>query len=227
MNSWGQSCQTVNQCLQSAVDAMDELTTCFRREIEGKNRVPAATARQIRKSLVGLGNSLEQLALSVSGIADAHNQAILSLLAGKRLDREQFYVLLATECVEWTNKNVGLSDFDDYELFDLLRYEDRDKCGYIYLASDIDDLPDIAPDDWALGFLSRTYRRAIIPPEDIEWNRLSPRQRSFFEKYLPDAVARFNHENPANSGSLNRPLVAKKEKTTNTAAAREQKGSNR
>ena len=220
MNSWGQSCQAVNQSLQSAVDAMGDLTTCFRRDIEGKNRVPAATARQMRKSLAGLGDALNKLALSVSGVADAHSQAVLSFLAGRRLDREQFYILLATECVEWTNKNVGLSDFDDYELFDMLRYEGSDRTGYIYLASDIDDLPDIGPDDWALGFLSRTYRRAIIPPEDIEWDRLSPRQRWFFQKHLPDSVLRFIHENPANSRPSQSASRADSAKATNATTAK-------
>jgi hypothetical protein len=105
--------------------------------------------------------------------------------------------LLATECVEWTNKNIGLSDFDDFELFDLLRYEGKNKCGYIYLAPDIDGLPDVDPDDWTLQFLSQTYRKAIIAPEAIEWRNLSPRQRLFFRKYLPETVSRFIHETTA------------------------------
>lgn len=194
MNSWGQSCQAVNQSLQSAIDAMDNLATCFRRDIDGKNRVPAATARQMGNSLAELRHALRKLTVSVSGVADAHSRAVLSFLAGNRLDREQFYILLATECVEWTNKNVGLSDFDDFELFDLLRYEGQDKSGYIYLASDIDGLPDVDPDDWTLQFMSQTYRKAIIRPEEIEWRRLSPRKRTFFRKYLPEAVSRFIHE---------------------------------
>jgi hypothetical protein len=86
---------------------------------------------------------------------------------------------------------VGLSDFDDFELFDLLRYEAKGQSGYIYLAPDIDDLPDVEPDDWTLAFMTRTYRRAIIAPEAIQWSDLSLRQRSFFEKYLPEVVGRF------------------------------------
>lgn len=194
MNSWGQSCQAVNQSLQSAVEAMDDLATCYQRDIEGKNRVPPATARLIGNSLADLRDSLVKLTVSVSGVADAHSRAVLSFLAGNRLNREQFYILLATQCVEWTNKNVGLSDFDDFELFDLLRFEGEDKSGYIYLAPDIDSLPDVDPDDWTLQFLSQTYRKAIIPPEEIEWSRLSPRQRVFFRKYLPETVGRFIHE---------------------------------
>jgi hypothetical protein len=45
--------------------------------------------------------------------------------------------------------------------------------------------------------MSRTYRRAIIAPEAIQWSKLSPEQRSFFEKYLPDTVGRFIHDKPS------------------------------
>jgi hypothetical protein len=170
---------------------MDDLITCFQRDIDGKSRISAETARQMGDSLVELSDSLQKLSASIGGVADAHSRALLSFLGGKRLDREQFYILLATECVEWTNKTVGLSDFDDFELFDLLRYEAKGQSGYIYLAPDIDDLPDVEPDDWTLAFISRTYRRAIIAPETIQWSSLSPRQRSFFQKYLPEVVGRF------------------------------------
>ena len=197
MNTWGQSCQSVSQSLQSAVDAMDDLATCFRRDIQGKNRIPPATARQMGNSLAELRDSLIKLTVSVSGVADAQSRAVLSFLAGNRLDREQFYILLATECVEWSNKNIGLSDFDDFELFDLLRFEGEDRSGYIYLAPDIDGLPDVDPDDWTLRFLSQTYRKAIIPPEEIEWKSLSCRQRMFFRKHLPETVSRFIHEKRA------------------------------
>ena len=146
---------------------------------------------QMGSTLCELSDALQKLIVSVGGVADAHSRALLSFLGGKRLDREQFYILLATGCVEWTNKTVGLSAFDDFELFELLRYEAKGQSGYIYLAPDIDDLPDVDSDDWTLAFMTRTYRRAILPPETIQWSSLSPRQRSFFKKYLPEVVGRF------------------------------------
>ena len=195
MNQWGRSCQNTNQSLQTAVDALDDLMTCFFRDIDGRSRISSVTKTQLGDSLFELKGALQQLSTSVGGVADAHSRALLSFLGGKRLDREQFYILLATECVEWTNQTVGLSDFDDFELFDLLRYEAEGQSGYIYLAADIDCLPDADPDDWTLAFMSRTYRRAIIAPEAIQWSKLSPEQRSFFEKYLPNTVGRFIHDN--------------------------------
>jgi hypothetical protein len=173
MNQWGQSCQAANQSLRTAIDAMDDLMTCFQRDIDGRSRISSETTMQLGDSLYALNDALQKLTVSVGGVADAHSRA---------------------ECIEWTNKTVGLSDFDDFELFDLLRYEAAGQSGYIYLAPDIDDLPDVAPDDWTLAFMTRTYRRAIIAPEAIQWSNLSPRQRSFFKEYLPEVVDRFIHD---------------------------------
>jgi len=193
MNQWGESIQDVQQSLGSAVDELGDLITWFRRDIVGHKRIPEETITHVNDSLVKMSHSLERLALTISGVADGQNQAMLKFLGGRRLGREEFYILLATECIEWTNKTAGLSDFDDYELFELLRYESNGRRGYIYLAADIDDLPVAAPDDWTLEFLSRTYRKAIIAPEDIQWSTLSSEQRHFFEKYLPETVERFLH----------------------------------
>ena len=194
MNQWGESVSAVNQYLRTAVDELGDLITWFKRDIVAKKRVPKNKIAQANKSLATLSEALQSLAESISGIADAQGRAMLTLLGGKRLSREEFYILLVTECVEWTNKTVGLSDFDDYELFNLLRYEGGDRSGYIYLAADIDELPQIDPDDWTLSFVTRTYRKAIIPPEEIQWSTLNSEQRSFFENYLPETVGRFLHE---------------------------------
>ena len=102
----------------------------------------------------------------------------MTFLAGKKLNGKQFYFLLMSESLEWTNKHLGLSDFEDFELFDLLRYEGTQRRGYIYLATDIDDLPDIGADDWLLRLISNTYRKAIIPPEEIRWSTLQPEQQA-------------------------------------------------
>ena len=94
MNPWGESCQATNQSLRTAVDAMGDLITCYQRDIDGKQRISRKTARQIGNSLAELSDSLQKLTVSVGGVADAHNRAALSFLAGKELNREQFYILL-------------------------------------------------------------------------------------------------------------------------------------
>ena len=126
-----------------------------------------------------------------TSVADAQRMATLTFIVGKRLTRDQFYILLASECIEWTNKHLGLSDFEDFELIELFLYEGKNRKGYIYLGDGIDDVPKDAVDDWYVQFLKSTYRQAIIPPEETRWSDLRPEQRKFFEKYRPDAVHRF------------------------------------
>jgi hypothetical protein len=194
MNPWGESVQSATKSIGSAVDELGDLIQIFNRNIARAESLPNEHISQISASLLALQKSLQQAAESLGPIADLQGLATLTFLAGKKLNREQFYILLMSESLEWTNKNLGLSDFEDFELFDLLRYEGSQRQGYIYLGEDVDDLPDIGADDWYLKLVSNTYRKAIIPPEEIHWSTLQPEQREFFTRYLPKVVGRFIHD---------------------------------
>jgi hypothetical protein len=110
MNQWGQSCQAANQSLRTAIDAMDDLMTCFQRDIDGRSRISSVmtcfqrdidgrsrisseTTMQLGDSLYALNDALQKLTASVGGVADAHSRALLSFLAGRRLDTGQATVL--------------------------------------------------------------------------------------------------------------------------------------
>ena len=191
MKPWGESVKSATQSASTAVDELGDVITWFKRDIEGSTAIPQKTTARVRASLALLSESIAELAGAIHKVSDAQSRATLSFMAGNRLTRDQFYILLASECLEWTNKALGLADLEDFELFEMLRFEGAERQGYIYLADDIDDLPDVGMDDWWLGLVSRTYRKAIIPPEDIQWDDLRPEQRAFFEKSLPDAADRF------------------------------------
>ena len=191
MNPWGESIQSASKTMGAALDEMGDLKTLFEREFVESGVVSEATIRQFEKALGATYRAIEQTALLYNSVADAQSMATLTFLAGKRLTRDQFYILLASETIEWTNKHLGLSDFEDFELIELMRYVGKDRKGYIYLGDDINDVPETADDDWYGQFLSSTYRKAIIPPEEIRWSDLQPEQRAFFEKYRPDVVHRF------------------------------------
>ena len=97
--------------------------------------------------------------------------------------------LLLSSCASrYPSPSGFLADYSN------LRPNDGAMADYIYLAPDIDDVPDLDPDDWALRLLSRSYRSAIIAPEAIQWSSLSREQRLFFRNYLPGTVERFIHE---------------------------------
>jgi len=74
--------------------------SCFKRDIDGQNKLPEDTVTQVDNSPVTLSDSLQQLASSITGVADAHNRAMLTFLGGNRLNRELFYILLATISIQ-------------------------------------------------------------------------------------------------------------------------------
>jgi len=103
MNPWGDSIQSANQTIGAAVDELGDLITLFNRDIVPPRLLPEETVTQVRSSLAALSKSLEQTAKMFSGIADAQSLAVLTFLGGKKLSRDQFYILLASESIEWTN----------------------------------------------------------------------------------------------------------------------------
>ena len=65
MNQWGQSCQAANQSLRTAIDAMDELMTCFQRDIDGRSRISTDATMQMGDALVPLSDALHKLTVSI------------------------------------------------------------------------------------------------------------------------------------------------------------------
>ena len=65
MNQWGQSCQAANQSLRTAIDAMDELMTCFQRDIDGRSRISTDATMQMGDALVALSDALHKLTVSI------------------------------------------------------------------------------------------------------------------------------------------------------------------
>jgi hypothetical protein len=113
------------------------------------------------------------------------------ILCGCRLTRAEFHLFIALhpEILNFTNKFLGLSDFDDYEVFDHCCYEGENKSGYID--------PDRHPDPPLQGterILKARYPGPTMAPEDIFWNRLRPEQQSFFEHHLPKVAIRFKRD---------------------------------
>ena len=92
--------------------------------------------------------------------------------------------------MNYTNKSAGLSEYDDYEIFQQFWYEDESKCGYI--APDQKPLPSPV----TIGDTTTIHVRPgpSLAPEDIIWERLKPEQREFFERYIPDVAGRIKRE---------------------------------
>jgi hypothetical protein len=109
-------------------------------------------------------------------------------LRGRRLDREQFHLLCSLEALDYSSKTVGLSEYDDFEVYEHFCYEDGERTAYI------DPAPAAAMDsECSAGTVGTKVRVGgpVIAPEDIDWQRLRTEQRAFFERYLPDIAKRF------------------------------------
>lgn len=111
-------------------------------------------------------------------------------MRGRPLTREEFHLAMAFGVLNFTNKNCGLSEFDDYDVFANFCYEDEERFAYI--------MPEQRPlSSERLGDTGSGKVRACIigpglPPEEIHWDRLRPEQRAFFERNIPEVAARFN-----------------------------------
>jgi hypothetical protein len=101
-------------------------------------------------------------------------------LNGRRLTREQFYLIRA-EGWEFDNRlALGLEGLDDYELFEHLCYEDGHRYCYINPAAEPRE-----PHSNTIGL------RFGTPPEELSRGALRPEQILFFQKHAPDVLARF------------------------------------
>ena len=110
----------------------------------------------------------------------------MKLLWGHLLTREEFYLLSARLSVDGealpTAKDIGLSSFDDFEIFCLLHYNNDQKQGYV----------DVGP-----PLATRKNDATVFfgkPPESVPLRCLRPEQKQFFERYLPEIFRRFNRD---------------------------------
>jgi hypothetical protein len=117
----------------------------------------------------GLGNLFDRLCSE-----PAHH-----LLVGRRLTREEFFLLAAAGDLLYSNKAVGLSAHDDYEVHEMFHYEDQERVCHIN--------PDLKP----RSSNGRLLLRFGVCPEEIPLAGLRGEQRKFFEEKLPEIAARF------------------------------------
>lgn len=99
------------------------------------------------------------------------------LLRGDRLTREEFHVMAAAGIIQGASKQLSGLPVDDYELFDLMCYDDGAKRCYIN--------PALEPSN------GENKMQAGSAPEDLSWDGLRGEQKDFFEQYDPELALRF------------------------------------
>ena len=173
------ACHRIRKANEDAREALHDLAT------HGRN------SENIGVALTKVGANLEDAITAVAKIQEEFGQDIYAFFGGKLLSREQFHLMSGIGIINYSNKCVGLSQYDDYEVFRLFHVESASFTGYMDLdPPEVDDPPTTAN-----GMRTITARVGIggrfSKPEKINWLDLRDDQRRFFAKSLPDIAARF------------------------------------
>ena len=182
---WLADLRFAKSAIKSAEQAIKDVQAWLRQN--GTRRFPL----ELDQSFESLDKSLQNVATFIDAIDDTNTSLIIKAMSGQFLSREQFHLLSALGALNYTNKVAGLSEYDDYEVFQNFCYE-NDKV-HAYITPDMEPLGPEVTIDGTTTFKVRAFNPGL-PPEEIPWDRLKPEQRLFFERYLPDVAARFKRE---------------------------------
>ncbi len=184
-DKWLEDLQSAKSAIKSAEQAIRDVRAWVYQD--GTRRFPL----ELDQSFESLDKSLQNAATFVDAIDRKHTLLLIKGLSGQSLSREQFLLLNALGGLNYTNKSAGLSEYDDYEVFQNFCYESGEV--HAYITPSMKPLGPPATIDGTTTVEVRAFNPGL-PPEEIPWDRLKPEQRLFFERYLPDVAARFKRE---------------------------------
>ncbi len=182
---WLEDLRSAKSAIKSAEQAMRDVRA---RLYQNGTR---GFALELDRSFESLDKSLQNVATFVHAIDETNTSLIIKAMSGQFLSREQFHLLSALGGLNYTNKDAGLSDYDDYEVFQNFCYDSGEV--HAYITPTMEPLGPPVTIDGTTTFKARAFNPGL-PPEEIPWDRLKPEQRLFFERYLPDVAVRFNRE---------------------------------
>jgi hypothetical protein len=186
---WLSAIRSVRGSIKSANSAVAELARWIDQNVVAHDVRPRSKPPALEAILKILHDALISCESIAAEIDDNATRTMLRCFGGRRLTREEYYLIhaLDPQLLDYTNKSSGLSSFDDYEVFSFYCYESKDECGYIS-PSHTPRSPPVVHD------LTTTIAARVGPmlaPEDVSWSGLLPEQRTFFERYCPAVAKRF------------------------------------
>ena len=175
----------------SSKDATDALRSFVQFFEENYDRIRALPS-DVRDTLDSLHGALKNLSSSTSNAISDIDDAQYYFLSGRKLNREQFYFLTALGVLNYTNKSVGLSKFNDYDVYCFFCYEDDNRYAIIDAQKQPERPVKVTVDEHGNKCMEVSAKvGAFEAPEDLSWDRLSSMQQSFFEENFPDVASRF------------------------------------
>lgn len=176
--------EEIRENLNSARRALE----AFRKiEMWASRNVPEA----LESHLAALSRELNEVSSNAEQAVERYwAEPMEKVLAGFPLSREQYHICRAMGMNIGTAREVGLSGWDDYEVYRMLLYEDDKQ--YVYI--NIHEKPREAVRLEDGSIVSKAHLRFGQSPEECRRRFLRPEQQTFFVEYLPDVYARFSEE---------------------------------
>jgi hypothetical protein len=177
--SWSENIKSNLNELEEVKRNFDLLRTWLMNNLSAKDEQPSRLPEQVSEFIGKISKAIISMQ---KGEKDLFNrlssEPVGKYASGAKLNREEFYLLKAMDVPLIDPKDCNLSNWDDFDFFNLLTYEDEQRRGYI------NPIP-----------LKYEIRKANIkfgiPPENLKLSALRQEQHDFFSKYLPAVYARF------------------------------------
>jgi hypothetical protein len=162
------------------------------RNIVADDVVPREVPEPLASHLKALAQELDRARGAAAQAFDRYSDGPLEkMLHGWLLSREEYYLCRAMGMDFGTARELGLSEFEDYDVYRMLRYEDDKRLTYINVHEVQETLQKETPPE---GVTEKIHLRFGSPPEECKRRYLRPEQQEFFLNYLPRVYARFSKE---------------------------------
>jgi len=183
-----QEIQSIGESVNKAHNAMGEITQWLYRNVVGNDVLPREMPEPLNANLAALAEELDAVRRAAENASSYFAPGPLALLHGLPLSRAEYFIYQARGMEFGTAREVGLSRFDDYYVYQMLCYQDEESRGYINV-----NLTPIDPNSSTDGVrvVGMRFGRA---PEECRRRHLRPEQEHFFRQYLPTVYVRFSED---------------------------------
>jgi hypothetical protein len=176
---WSENIKSNLNELEEVMRNFDLLQTWLMDNLLAKDVQPSRLPEQVSEFIDKIRKALISIRQSENGLFNRlSSEPVGKYASGAKLTREEFYLLKAMDVPLIKAKDFNLSNWDDFDFFNLFTYEDEQCRGYINPTPMGDEIRKV---EIKFGF----------PPENLKLSALRPEQHDFFSKYLPAMYTRF------------------------------------
>ncbi len=178
---WAKEIRDIDSAIDQADQALRDVTDWIWAHVVASDVWPRTLPESVASHLDTLHGQLNQIRRAADkAFSRLSSEPSSKAIAGLPLTREEYYLCRAMGADFGTAKEVGLIGFDDYEIYQMLCYEEDSRRCYIDVH--------LAPRD---PQSTRPAVRGQRSPEECRRRCLRPEQHGFFREHLPGVYERF------------------------------------